>query len=54
MTTTKQATHACGLCDGPLVYDGDCGGHDTWLCADSECGWWHISIDCCEPEVLVL
>ena len=50
MNDTTTAKHDCGLCDGPLAYDGTTGGYDTWVCTDPECGWWHISKDCCEVQ----
>lgn len=43
-----KATHDCGLCDGPLVFDGlDSDGLPGWRC--NSCGWVHTSKDCCEP-----
>lgn len=43
--TTPTPAHKCGMCDGPLRFDGREDGYATWIC--SACGWWHISADCC-------
>ena len=43
-----QAPHDCGLCDGPLSFDGIEDGHRTWEC--TRCGWLHTSRDCCDPN----
>lgn len=46
----KTAPHGCGMCNGPLVYDGvDFLGFDNWHC--TRCSWGHTSRDCCQPEV---
>src|SRR5262249_35066285 len=39
------APHACGLCDGPLQFDGMSGEYATFTC--TRCGHWHIATDCC-------
>ena len=38
--------HACGMCDGPLRYDGEEGGFWVWTC--KSCGYTHTSKDCCQ------
>ncbi len=37
----ESATHGCGMCNGPLMYDGHEGPYATFICA--ACGQWHIS-----------
>lgn len=42
----ESPKHKCGMCNGPLLYDGVRGGYKTWRC--SVCFWLHTSKDCCE------
>jgi len=42
----ENKAHACGMCDGPLAYDGIDGGYHGWTC--KRCGYGHTSKDCCQ------
>ena len=38
--------HDCGMCGGPLRFDGMDGDIPGWKC--DRCGWLHTSKDCCQ------